>query len=286
MADIGIIGGSGLYALAGLEVLQELEVATPFGAPSSSITLGRLDGVELAFVARHGRGHTIPPHLVPNRANLWALASLGVERVIAVNAVGSLTERLAPGELAVPDDLFDRTWGREHTFFATGLVAHVDVAAPFCGGVRQALISAGLELDFPVHAAGTLVVIQGPRFSTRAESHFHRAAGFELVGMTTLPEATLAREAGLCYATLCLVSDFDVWHSSEDPVTVEVVLENLRLGVERAKVTLRSALPRLTAMGNCACGRALDSAIATGPRHRDLQLLDSLRPFLPDIDAP
>ena len=264
---IGVIGGSGLYHMPELTEVEEISVYTPFGPPSDSITVGTLEGQRVAFLPRHGRGHRINPTALPVRANIWALKSLGVEKVISVSAVGSLREAIAPRHIVIPDQLFDRTRLRPTTFFDEGVVAHVGIADPFCSGIRQALLEAGRAVaGTEVHDGGSLVVIEGPQFSTKGESRLFRQWGLDIIGMTTLPEARLAREAELCYGCIALVTDYDVWHHSEEPVTTEMVIQVLGENVAAAQRMLKAAIPRL-ADAPCAdgCASALASAIATAP---------------------
>jgi 5'-methylthioadenosine phosphorylase len=269
VARLGVIGGSGLYQMAALTAIEERLVETPFGPPSDAITIGTLGGARVAFLPRHGRGHRLGPTDVPYRSNIWALKSLGVERVIAVSAVGSLREELAPLDLVVPDQLFDRTVGRARTFFDAdaGCVAHVGLADPFCPATSAALAAAASEPEIGarVQRGGTYVCIEGPQFSTRAESRIFRSWGLDIIGMTGMPEARLAREAELCYAMLALITDYDVWHEEEEPVTVRVVVERLHRNAAAAQATLRALIPRLAALPPCACGEALARAIATDP---------------------
>lgn len=261
---IGVIGGSGLYDMPGVEVVRVHRMSTPFGAPSDEIVVGRLSGVWCAFLPRHGRGHRFLPSEVPSRANLYALKSLGVERVVGVGAVGSLKEALAPRHFVVPDQVVDRTWGRPTTFFGDGVVAHTAVDLPFCSDLRGALVQAGQESGATVHKEGTYVCIQGPHFSTKAESRMHRALGFSVVGMTLAPEYKLAREAELCYATVSLVTDYDVWKEGEE-VSVDKVTAVMRDNVQRVNRLLGLLLPRLAGVRTCRCGRALDGAVFTDP---------------------
>jgi 5'-methylthioadenosine phosphorylase len=269
VARLGVIGGSGLYRMAALTAIEERRIDTPFGPPSDAITIGTLGGERVAFLPRHGRGHRLGPADVPYRANIWALKSLGVARTIAVSAVGSLREELAPLDLVVPDQLVDRTVGRARTFFdaAAGCVAHVGIADPFCAATSAALAVAasGPGVGARVHRGGTYVCIEGPQFSTRAESRLFRSWGLDIIGMTAMPEARLAREAGLCYAMLALVTDYDVWHEEEEPVTVQVVVERLHRNANAAQETLRGLIPRLAALAPCPCGEALAGAIVTDP---------------------
>jgi 5'-methylthioadenosine phosphorylase len=266
-AKIGVIGGSGLYDMEGLSDVEVVDVQTPFGAPSDAITIGTLEGVAVAFLPRHGRGHRCTPAEVPSRANIYALKSLGVEWVIAVSAVGSLREDYAPLDLVVPDQIFDRTKGRPSSFFEGGVVAHVGFAEPFCPHLGTVLWDTmrGME-GFRSHRGGTLVVIEGPAFSTKAESRIYRQLNCDLIGMTALPEAKLAREAELHYAAIACVTDYDVWHESAEAVTVEMVVANLRRNVANAQRIVRQVAPRLAAEGepaDCGCGSALATAIMT-----------------------
>ncbi len=266
---LGVIGGTGLYRMAGLAEIEERQIETPFGPPSDPITIGTLGGERVAFLARHGRGHRFSPTRVPYRANLWALKSLGVERVIAVSAVGSMREELAPLDLVVPDQLFDRTTDRPRTFFdaEAGCVAHVSLADPYCPATSAALFGAAStrEVGAKVHQGGTYICIEGPQFSTRGESRVFRTWGMDFIGMTGMPEARLAREAGLCYAMLALVTDYDVWHDEEEPVTVQMVVERLHRNAVAAQTTLRALIPRLATIGDCTCRTALQYAIVTDP---------------------
>ena len=268
-AKVGVIGGSGLYAMEGLTDIQELQVQTPFGAPSDAITTGRLEGVAVAFLPRHGRGHRLNPSEVPSRANIYALKSLGVEYVLSVSAVGSLREDYRPLDLVVPDQLFDRTKSRANSFFEGGVVAHVAFADPFCPHVSGLLYESMSRLDgVSAHRGGTYVCIEGPLFSTKAESRIYRQLGCDVIGMTALPEAKLAREAEMCYATIACVTDYDVWHESAEPVTVEMVVANLTRNVANAKRIIRDVVSRLPAdraQMACGCSSALRNAIMTDP---------------------
>lgn len=278
--DIGIIGGSGFYGMPGFNQREAVRPDTPFGRPSGDIVCGEIDGVGVAFLVRHGEGHRIPPSAVPYRANLFALKLLGAHTIVAVNAVGSLQDRHAPGDLVVPDDLVDRTHGRPSTFYDTGLVMHVAFANPFCTATRRGLLAATPPTGAKLHDGGTLVVIEGPRFSTRAESRAHQAAGFDLVGMTTMPEAVLAREAELCYASLAVVTDYDAWHATEAPVTVDMVIQTLQRSVRQAQAVVTAALPTLAARRACACRSALVDAVTTARAAMDPDLVARLAPLV------
>jgi 5'-methylthioadenosine phosphorylase len=264
-AQVAVIGGSGFYEMEGLRDIEQVSLDTPFGPPSDAVTVGVLHDVHVAFLPRHGIGHRILPSELPARANIWALKSLGVERVVAVSAVGSLREDIAPLHAVVPDQLIDRTRGRTTTFFGEGLVAHVSFETPFCPTLSRTLADATTGASATVHRRGTGVVIEGPTFSTKAESFMYRSWGADIIGMTALPEAKLAREAELCYAQLALVTDYDVWHESHDPVTAEMIIENLNKNVEMAKRAVASALASLPDRSECSCGQALASALITPP---------------------
>ena len=264
-AKVGVIGGSGLYEMSGLVDLQEVKPDTPYGLPSDVITIGRIEGIATAFLPRHGRGHRLLPSEVPTAANIYALKALGVERIISVSAVGSLKEEVHPLDILVPDQLIDRTRQRRSTFFGEGLVAHIGFADPFCPALSDILAEEATKMGANLHKGGTYVVIEGPAFSTRSESFLYKSWGASIIGMTALPEAKLAREAEMCYATLALVTDFDTWHETEASVSVELVIGNLTRNVERAQEILRNALPRLSGERNCACATALkDALVSTG----------------------
>ena len=266
-ATIGVIGGSGLYRMEGMTDVEEVVVQTPFGDPSDVITIGKVEGVPMAFLPRHGRGHRIMPTEIPVRANIWALKSLGVEWVIAVSAVGSLREHIAPRDLVIPDQLFDRTRSRVNTFYEGGIVVHCTFAEPFCSTLSGFLLQSAWELgDVKVHQGGTYVCMEGPLFSTKAESRIYRSWGMDIIGMTALPEAKLAREAELCYATIACATDYDCWHGSEESVTVEMVVGNLSANVANAQRILRSVAKKIPAdrsSNTCECPHALETAIMT-----------------------
>ncbi len=264
-----VIGGSGLYQLEGLTGIQQVDIDTPFGKPSDTIVVGEMEGIRVAFLPRHGRGHRISPTELPGRANIYALKSLGVKRIIASSACGSLREELAPRHIVIPDQLYDRTRHRgPHTFFDEGIVAHIGFADPFCPCLRRVLVQAATDAGATVHDGGTMVVIEGPQFSTRAESAVYRQLGLDTIGMTALPEAKLAREAEICYATMNLVTDYDVWYAGHDEVTVEMVVGNMQANLQTAKQIIRNALPAMEALGDdttCPCPTALAGAILTNP---------------------
>jgi len=265
-ARLGVIGGSGLYQIEGLSDVKEVRVKTPFGDPSDAIVLGTLEGERVAFLPRHGRGHRISPTEIPVRANIYALKSLGVERIISVSAVGSLKEKLPPLDLVIPDQLLDRTRSRVGSFFGGGIVVHVAFADPFCPVLSQALHQACQGEGVGVHKGGTLVVMEGPLFSTRAESFLYRSWGADIIGMTALPEAKLAREAEICYATLASVTDYDCWHQEHASVSIEMVIANLQKNVERAKRVLRKLIGAIPRERDCPCPTALKDAIITDPK--------------------
>jgi 5'-methylthioadenosine phosphorylase len=264
-----VIGGSGFYDLPGLTEVEELRVDTPFGAPSDTLRVGRLDGRRVVFLARHGRAHTLLPGEVNGRANIYALKSVGVTRVIAVSAVGSLREHIAPGDIVTPHQLIDRTIGRPSTFFGHGVIAHVSMAHPICREISDVLFAAAHRSGASVHEGGTYLCIEGPQFSTRAESELWRTWGADVVGMTNLPEAKLAREAELCYATLALPSDYDCWRDDGDHVTANDVMATLRKGVDRARAIVALALTNLDTAWDpartCGCQTALDAGLVTAP---------------------
>ncbi len=278
-AGVAVIGGTGLYQLDSLTDIQEVDISTPFGSPSDTIILGNLGGVGVAFLPRHGRGHRISPAEIPAKANIYALKSLGIERIISVSTVGSLKEEIRPLDMVVPDQLIDRTRSRVNSFFGGGIVAHVAFADPFCPALSRVLVQAAKEAGATVHRGGTCVVMEGPSFSTRAESFLYRSWGASIIGMTGLPEARLAREAEICYATLALATDYDCWHETEEAVSVEMVASNLMKNVALSRSILGRAIPLIPEERDCLCSSALKSAIITAPEQvpedtkKDLWLL-------------
>jgi 5'-methylthioadenosine phosphorylase len=264
-AEIGVIGGSGLYDFPGLERARDVRLRTPFGDPSAPFRVGVLEGRRVAFLARHGLGHRLLPSEINFRANLYGLKMLGVERVFSASAVGSMKEEIRPLDVVVPDQMIDRTLGRPRTFFGGGVAAHVAMADPFCAELRWILIAAARNSGARVHEGGAYVCIEGPQFSTRAESQVYRSWGVSVIGMTNQPEARLAREAELCYATLALVTDYDCWHRGEEDVSVEAVLDNLRRNADTAVAALRAAVRGVPARRSCSCASALSSAVITRP---------------------
>ncbi len=262
---LAVIGGSGLYDMPGLEDAQRLDVNTPFGKPSAPIVVGNLEGRPVAFLARHGIGHHISPTEINYRANIHALRQLGARQIISVSACGSLREDYAPGHIVIPSQLFDFTKGRKRTFFEGGFVAHVGVADPFCTRLSSLAFEAVRETGYPSHRGGTFITIEGPRFSTRGESNVFRAWGMSIIGMTTSPEAFLAREAEMCYAVMAHVTDYDVWHTSEEPVSVEMVIQTLNKNTAAAQQAIRNLVRRLDSDEDCSCRHALADALITNP---------------------
>jgi len=262
---IGVIGGRGLYELEGRTDVRWRRVRTPFGDPSDDYCTGRLDGRPIVFLPRHGRGHRFTPTELNFRANIWGLKALGAEWVLSVSAVGSMKEAIRPLDLVVPDQFFDLTKRRASSFFGDGIVAHVGMAEPVCGHLAGLLEKAARATGAPVHRGGTYICIEGPQFSTRAESRIYRSWGVDVIGMTNMPEAKLAREAELCYATLALATDYDVWHESHDAVTVEAVVANLMKNVATAREVLRRVIPTIVGPRTCECPSLLRSAVITDP---------------------
>ncbi len=262
-AEIGIIGGSGLYNMSGIERVREVRVTTPFGKPSDAYVLGVLEGRRVAFLARHGRGHVLMPSEINYRANIYGMKKLGVEQIISVSAVGSLREDLHPLDMVLPSQFFDRTRHRVSTFFGNGIVAHVSFADPVCASVVAALKNACTTSGVNCREGGTYLCMEGPAFSTKAESNTYRSWGMDIIGMTNLQEAKLAREAEICYATLAMVTDYDCWHPGHDAVTVSQVIEYLTRNVENAQKIIRAAVAKLPRERACGCGSALAHAILT-----------------------
>ncbi|MBI4396411.1 MAG: S-methyl-5'-thioadenosine phosphorylase [Elusimicrobia bacterium] len=263
-----VIGGSGLYEIPGIAGLKEIKIKTPFGSPSDAVMVGELSGVRCAFLPRHGRGHRILPSEIPARANIYALKSLGVEQIIGVGACGSLKEELAPRHFVIPDQVFDRTKVRPSTFFGDGIVGHVSFDHPYCPELSEVLYGGAKSVGVTVHKGGTYVCIEGPSFSTKAESEVNRRHGFSVIGMTTLPEAKLAREAEMCYSTVSLVTDYDVWKEGEE-VSIQKVIETLSANVENVKRLIAVALPKMERKRACVCASALRHAVFTSPDAMD-----------------
>lgn len=264
-AKIGVIGGTGLYEIEGMTDIREEHVDTPYGCPSGCIVIGELNGVSVAFLPRHGRGHRLLPHEIPVRANIYALKYLGVEQVIAVNSCGSFKDEIKPGDLLVPDQVIDRTSGRVNTFFGDGIAVHVSFGEPFCPELRRVIFACAKEAGATVHDGGTYIAMEGPAFSTRAESQLYKSWGTDVVGMTVFPEAKLAREAELCYASICLVTDYDSWKEKEPGVTADVIIGYLKRNVDITKNIIKLAVSRIPGMRRCECWSALENALITDP---------------------
>ncbi len=263
LIDLGVIGGSGLYKFKELEAVQQLEFNTPFGTPSSPITIGKLGNLNVGFIARHGIGHTLTPTEVNYRANIYAMKAIGAEKVVGVSACGSLREDLSPGSLVIPDQLFDYTKDRKRSFFENQFVAHIGVAEPYCSQFSEEIYSATRLVDSSVKLGGSAITIEGPRFSTKAESQIFRSWGLDLVGMTTAPEAFLAREAELCYGVIFHITDYDVWHQSEDTVSVELIFKIINQNLDLAQKAIKSLADNFNASRNCDCPNALQHAFTT-----------------------
>lgn len=279
-AVLGIIGGSGVYDIDGLEGREWRKIDTPFGAPSDDLLFGTLGGQKLAFLPRHGRGHRIPPSELNYRANIHAMKQAGVTDIVSISAVGSLRDDLPPGTFVIVDQFIDRTFAREKSFFETGLVAHVSVAHPVCARLGDALEQAARALDLPVRRGGTYLVMEGPQFSTRAESDLYRMWGCDVIGMTNMPEAKLAREAEICYATVAMVTDYDCWHEDHGSVTVDQVVKVLLANADNARNLVKGVAPLLRHRAEACpegCDHALDNAIITAPDARDPLVADRLR---------
>jgi 5'-methylthioadenosine phosphorylase len=263
---LGVIGGSGLYAISSLKDVETLEVDTPFGKPSAPVVVGTMAGKRVAFLARHGIGHTITPTEVNYRANIYALKSLNIPQIVSISACGSLREDYAPGQIVLPDQVFDFTRSdRKHSFFGEGMVGHIGTAVPYCEDLTARVFQAVSQTGTVTHAGGTLITVEGPRFSTRAESNIFRAWGMSIIGMTACPEVFLAREAEMCYVTMAHITDYDVWRTSEEPVNVEMVIQTLNKNTEAAQKAIENLLMLLPENRTCDCGSALKDAIITNP---------------------
>lgn len=280
-ATIGIVGGSGLYQMEGLKVREQREIKTPFGEPSDPYILGEVDGVRVAFLSRHGAGHRRLPSELNFRANIYGFKVLGVETILAASAVGSMKEEYAPTDIVFPDQFIDRTRHRVDTFFGNGIVGHITFAEPVCGAVSDLFAAAAKEAGAKVHKGGVYVCMEGPQFSTKAESHLYRSWGVDIIGMTNLQEAKLAREAEICYSPMCLVTDYDCWHVSEEAVSVEKILGYLRANAEMAQKILRATISRVAKrQRNCPCGTALQFAIVTDPSKIPAGVKKDLAPLI------
>lgn len=263
MKVVGVIGGSGLYEMEGLTGVKSVKVETPFGEPSDEYITGMLGDVKMIFLPRHGRGHRFTPSEVNYRANIFGMKKLGAEYIISVSAVGSMKEKIAPGHIVIVDQFFDRTKGRPSTFFGNGIVGHIEFADPVCGDLSKTLHKAAKDAGATVHMGGTYICIEGPQFSTRAESKIYRSWGVDVIGMTNVPEAKLAREAEICYATLALSTDYDCWHETEEPVTLEMIIATLNANVKIAKEIIKKAVPAITGVRECKCPTAMKFATIT-----------------------
>ncbi|MBI3013059.1 MAG: S-methyl-5'-thioadenosine phosphorylase [Elusimicrobia bacterium] len=275
-ASVGVIGGSGVYEIEGIQNLKEIKIKTPFGNPSDALIVGTVEGVNVAFLPRHGRGHTLLPSELNSRANIWALKSLGVEQIVSVSACGSLKEELPPRHFVIPDQLFDRTKSRPgSTFYGEGVVGHTPFANPYCSVLTDKVYGTAQSLGLPIHKGGAFVIIEGPNFSTKAESNVWRNQGFSIIGMTNLPEARLAREAEICYITVALVTDYDVWKEGEE-VSVDKVVSTIHANVANVKKLIRAAVPHLGRERTCECASAAQYAIQTNPQYLNKKTLKKL----------
>jgi 5'-methylthioadenosine phosphorylase len=278
---LGVIGGSGLYAISSLKDVETQDMDTPFGKPSAPVVLGTMNGKRVAFLARHGMGHTISPTEVNYRANIYAMKMLGVPRIVSISACGSLREDYAPGQIVIPDQVVDFTRsGRLHSFFGDGLVVHVSTANPFCEDMTARVFQAVSQTGVPTHAGGTLITVEGPRFSTKAESNLFRSWGMSVIGMTACPEVFLAREAEMCYVTMAHVTDYDVWRVSTEPVSVEMVVQTLNKNTKVAQQALENLIDVLPANPSCGCGDALKDTFITNPGQVQTETRRKLRLLL------
>jgi 5'-methylthioadenosine phosphorylase len=279
-AKVGVIGGTGLYQLEGMTKVKELKLKTPFGEPSDAIILGEIDGVKAAFLPRHGKGHFISPTEIPAKANIYALKSLGVEQILSVATVGSLQENIRPLDIVITDQIIDRTSLRQNTFFGRGIVGHIPFADPFCPVLGNILYDSARKLEIQAHNGGTCIIMEGPQFSTRAESELYRSWGADVIYMTGLPEAKLAREAEICYAVIAVATDYDCWKEACEVVSAEMVVDNLRRGTETVKRLLKHAITRLPEARDCICACALENAIITSPELIPEQVKKDLAPII------
>lgn len=277
---IGVIGGSGLYEMEGLSRVTTVRISTPFGKPSDEFIIGTLEGKRVAFLPRHGRGHRVLPTDINYRANIYGMKKLGVERIISVSAVGSMKEEIKPGDIVIPDQFYDHTKHRRSTFFGNGIVAHVGIADPVCASLCAILIESGLRAGATVHRKGTYICMEGPQFSTRAESLIYRKWDVDVIGMTNATEAKLAREAEICYSTIALATDYDCWHHSEEAVTVESVLAVMKHNIETSKAMIREAVRMLPDTRSCSCGEALRNTIMTPEKRIPAGVKKDLAPII------
>lgn len=281
-ASIGIIGGSGLYQIEGIKVIEEITVRTPWGYPSDSLVIAEIGGVRTAFLPRHGRGHVLLPHEINYRANIAALKMIGVEKIIAFSAVGSLREEIRPLDFVLPSQVIDRTRGRVSTFFGEGIAAHVGFADPFCGSLDDVIAPAAAEAGLKLHTGETLVCMEGPAFSSRAESNLYRSWGAGVINMSTLPEAKLAREAEMCYAVVCMSTDYDCWKVDEEHVSVEMVVANLNKNAVNARALIKAIVPRAAGIGHCSCNEASRYAVITAKERWNKKQAKRLHSILPE----
>ena len=281
-AKIGIIGGTGLYEMDGIRVIDEVQVHTPWGKPSDAITIAEIEDKKVAFLARHGKGHRYLPHEVNSRANIAALKMIGVEEIIAISASGSLKEEIRPLDFVLPDQVIDRTKSRPSTFFGEGVAAHVGFAEPFCHRLHGQILPAAEKTGIKMHTKQTLLCMEGPAFSTKAESHLYRSWGCGVINMSTLPEAKLAREAEMCYAVICMSTDYDCWHEEEEHVTIDMVIQNLRTNSEHARNLLKNLISSMDGERSCSCREASKYAVITAPEKRTHKQVKNLRAILPD----
>jgi 5'-methylthioadenosine phosphorylase len=270
-AKIGVIGGTGLYEIEGMTHIKEVYVDTPFGDPSDKLVVGKLNGTGIAFLPRHGRGHRLIPGNIPVLANIYALKCLGVEFIVAINSCGSFKDNIKPGDLLIPDQVIDRTRGRVSTFFENGVVAHISFAEPFCPDLSHVLYHCAQDCGASVHKGGTYIAMEGPAFSTRAESRLYKSWDADVIGMTALPEAKLAREAEMCYASICCVTDYDSWREKEEGVTAEVIFGYMRNNISLAKKIIKQAVGKISEVRQCDCVSALKNAIVTLPSSMTLE---------------
>lgn len=280
--DVGIIGGSGLYQIEGVNILNEVKVKTPWGMPSDVITIAEVGGVKAGFLPRHGRGHFILPHEINYRANIASLKMLGANQIIAFSAVGSLKERIKPLDFVIPNQIIDRTKSRISTFFGDGIAAHIAFADPFCSRLHELILVAAQKLNIPMHTNETLICMEGPAFSTRAESHLYRSWQAGVINMSTLPEAKLAREAEMCYAVICMSTDYDCWKEDEDHVTVDMVINNLNKNASNAKALIKELIPLLAKERDCGCNEAIKYAVITDPKKQSNKQKKKLKAILPN----
>jgi 5'-methylthioadenosine phosphorylase len=281
-ASVGIIGGSGLYEIEGSKTIEECNITTPWGKPSDAIVIADVDGHRAAFLPRHGRGHVHSPHEVNYRANIAALKMIGVTEVIAFSAVGSLKEKIRPLDFVLPDQIIDRTKARESTFFGNGIVGHITFASPFCGRLQGIIRQAAGDTGLTLHTGETLICMEGPAFSTKAESNLYRSWGAGVINMSTLPEAKLAREAEICYAVICMSTDYDCWHETEESVTIDMVIRNLATNAGNAKNLIKILLEQLGRERECECGEASKYAVITDEKKRNKGQIKKLKAILPN----